>query len=228
MNARRFLALIGVGLVLAAAAAFLLLRPSGAQSAALDSRQRAMELLGAHLAKIQPDAKVLVLSNPFAKESGFLNEKALFEKAGLRGLRRGLGAKASVEVVFPEILPEYFANPQSVMIPSDSRTPLSFLIRPASVDALAEAHPGHRFIVSLIGLPAGVDQLKLWDSKDPHAFALLLPDLRLLGPPARTLEAFQQGKLLAAVAEDESGAPFLVTRENIEAVLERQPKALGF
>jgi hypothetical protein len=133
-----------------------------------------------------------------------------------------------VKVVFPEIRPEYFANPESVIIPPDSRTPLSFLVRPDSVDELADAHPECTVIVSLIGLPAGVDRLKIWDEKDPRCFALLQPDLRLLGPPANAVEAFQRGKLLVAVAEDfQSGDPLIVTRDNVVEVLKRQPKALG-
>ena len=57
----------------------------------------------------------------------------------------------------------------------------------------------------------------------------LLPDLRVLGPPAKAVEAFQTGKLLAAVDHDAaSGAPLVVTRDNVEAVLQRQPKALGY
>ena len=134
-----------------------------------------------------------------------------------------------MKVVFPEIRPEYFTDPQSVSIPSDSPTPLSFLMEPGSVDRLAEAHPECQVIVSLIGLPAGVGQLKIWNEKDPRCFALLLPDLRLVGPPAKAVEAFQRGKLLAAVVEDgETRDPLIVTRDNVVDVLKRQPKALGY
>ncbi len=189
-----------------------------------------MELLGARIAKLRPECKVLVLSNPFTKDSSYLNEKNQYERASLRGLRKGLGGRSSVMVVFPEIRPEYFSNPQSVFIPPDSRTPLSFLMRPESVDQLAEAHPDYRVIVSLIGLPSEVDKLKIWSENDPRAFALLLPDLRLLGPPAKAVEAFQRGKLLAAVTEDsfQSADPLIITRDNVVEVLQRQPKALGY
>ncbi len=215
--------------VVAVAALAFLARPSGPQSVALAARQRAMEMLGERIAKLRPECKVLALSNPFAKASGYLDEKSQFERAGLRGLRQGLGGRSPVKVVFPEIRPEYFAHPESVIIPPNSRTPLSFLMQSASVDQLAAAHPECRVIVSLIGLPAGVDQLKIWDEKDPRSFALLLPDLRLLGPPAVTVEAFQRGKLLAAVVEDvQSGGPLIVTRDNVEEVLKRQPKTLGY
>jgi len=227
MSAKRNIVLAS-GLVVVAAMA-LVACSANPKSAALAARQQAMELLGARLAKLRPECQVLVLSNPFTKKSGYFNEKSQYERAGLRGLRKGLGRRCPVQVVFPEIRPEYFAHPQSVIIPPDSRTPLSFLMQPASVDQLAAAHPKCGVIVSLIGLPAGVEGLKIWNEKDPRCFALLLPDLRLLGPPAKAAEAFQRGKLLAAVVEDlQSGGPLIVTRDNVVEILRRQPKALGY
>ena len=189
-----------------------------------------MEMLGARIAKLCPECKVLVLSNPFTKESGYFNEKRQYERAGVRGLRKGLGGRSPVTVVFPEIRPEYFVNPQSVLIPPDSQTPLSFLMQPVSVDQLAESHPECRVIVSLIGLPVGVDQLKIWNEKGPRCFALLSPDLRVLGPPAQVVAAFQRGKLLAAVAENclQPADPLIVTQDNVVEVLKLQPKALGY
>ena len=229
MNAKQTI-FLAAGLALVALVAVVFVAgPYSPKRAALSARQDAMEMLGARIAKLRPECKVLVLSNPFSKKSGFLNEKSQFERAGLRGLHKGLGGHSRVTVAFPEIRPEYFANPQSVPIPPESRTPLSFLILPASVDQLAEAHPECRVIVSLIGLPLGVDRLKIWNKVDPRCFALLLPDLRLLGPPAKAVEAFQCGKLLAVVAEEfASGDPLIATRDNVVEVLERHPKALGY
>jgi hypothetical protein len=189
-----------------------------------------LETLGGYIAKTRPGCKVLVLSNPFTKDSGYRDPKAQFERAGLRGLRKGLGSRASSTVAFPVIRPEYFTDPQSVLIPGDSRTPLSFLMQPGSVERLADAHPDCTVIVSLIGLPFGVDQEKIWHEDDRRCFALLLPDLRLLGPPARAVESFQRGKILAAISEDalHPGNLLLITRENVLEVLQRQPSALGY
>jgi hypothetical protein len=229
VSANRNIVLVAGLVVVAVAAVFFLTRSSSPKGAALAARQHAMEALGARIAKLRPDCKVLVLSNPFAKKSGYLDEKNQFERAGLNGLRKGLGRHSTVKVVFPEIRPEYFSNPQSVTIWPDSRTPLSFLMQPASLDQLAEAHPECRVIVSLIGLPAGVDRLKIWSEKDPRSFALLLPDLRLIGPPEQAVAAFQRGKLLAAVGDDsQPGDPLIITRDNVVEVLKRQPKALGY
>lgn len=218
--------------VVAAAAAVLVFLPfrSTPKNAALAARQAAMEKLGASIAKRRPGCKVLVLSNPFTKDSGFLEPKAQFERAGVRGLRDGLGENASVTVVFPEVSAEYRADPQSVFVPPDSRTPLSFLVPPASVEQLADAHPECSIIVSLIGLPAGMDQAKLWNEKDPRCFALLLPDLRVLGSPEQAADAFRRGKILAAVADDtlRPGNHLVITSDNVQEVLQRQPAILGY
>lgn len=227
MSAKRY-ALLVIGLA-AVAAMVLLTRPASPKGAALNARQRGMELLGARIAKLRPQCKVLVLSNPFAKESGYLSENSRFERAGLRGLRIGLGRSSPVKIVFPEVRPEYFTNRQSIIIPPDTSTPLSFLMQPESLDKLAEAHPECRVIVSLIGLPAGVRNLKIWEENDQRCFALLLPDLRVVGTPADVLGAFQRGKLLTAVVGDsESNESLIVTKENVADVLEHQPRALGY
>jgi hypothetical protein len=221
---------LACALVAVAIAAMALLRgTSGSKSTALAARERTTEALGACIAKLGPSCKVLVLSNPLIQKAGYLNEKSRYERAGLRGLRKGLGRHIPVTVVFPEIRTEYYTDRQSIVLPPDCRTPLSFVIQPGSVDQLAATHPDCQVIVSLIGLPEGVENLKVWGEKDPRCFALLLPDLRVLGPPAKAMEDFQRGKLLAAVAQDsQSGDPLLVTRDNIKTVLERQPNLLGY
>ncbi len=195
---------------------------------ALAKREHIMESLGISIAKLRPQCKVLVLSNPFTKTTGYLNEISQFERAGLHGLRKGLGS-LPVTVVFPEIRPQFFTDRQSIILPPNCRTPLSFVIEPGSLDSLADAHPECNVIVSLIGLPVGTDQLKIWGEKDPRSFAMLMPDLSVLEPPAKAVEDFQRGKLLAAVAEDnKTKDALIITRDNVAAVLETQPIALGY
>jgi hypothetical protein len=222
--------LISSAVALAAAALVIFVpRTSGPKTAALAARERAMELLGQRITELRPGRNILVLSNPFTRKSGYLSERNQYERAGVSGLRKGVAGRATITVVFPEIRQEYFDNPQSIPLPPDTRTPLSFLMDPASVERLAEAHPECGVIVSLIGLPARVDTLTLWNEKDPRSFALLLPDLRLLGAPAVAVGSFQCGKLLAAVIEDiHSGAPRVATRENVVELLEQQPRAFGY
>lgn len=230
MTSKKQNVLATLGLVVVALVVIvLLLRPSGAQGTALRARENATRLLGARIATLRPDCRVLVLSNPFVKDLGYLNEMAQFERAGLNGLRAGLGSKRNVKVVHPEIRPEHFQAPGSILIPPDSRNPLSFLILPASVQALALANPECDIIASLIGLPVEIEQLGIWDANDRRSFALLLPDLRLLGSPEKVVEAFRRGKLLVVVTEvSGSPEPLIVTQDNVAEVLERTPKALGF
>ncbi len=208
---------------------FLLSRRATPESEALSARREAMKLLGAQIIKLRPNANVLVLGNPFSRDAGVFDERKQFERAALRGLRDGLGRSPSITVVFPEIKPEYVANPASVMIPPDSKTPLSFIIKSDAVDQLAAAHPECNVIVSLIGLPVGIERLKVWDQKNPISLGLLLPDLRWLGGPAETVAAFQRGKLLAAVFEKPgTNEHLVVTGENIAPLMQQQPKLLGF
>jgi hypothetical protein len=229
MSAKRIIVLACGLAVMVTGAIALLARTSSPKSAGLAERERAMEALGACIARLRPHCQVLVLCNPFAKTAGYLDAKTQFERAALAGLRKGLGRRVPVTAVFPEIRAEYYTDRQSLFLPPECRTPLSFAIRPASVNQLAEAHPQCQVIVSLIGLPSGVEQLDIWSDKDPRCFALLLPDLRVLGPPKKAVGAFQAGKLLAAVDRDAaSGDPLIVTRDNVEAVLQRQPQALGY
>jgi hypothetical protein len=226
---KKWIIAIACGLAVVTGAILMLAGASSPRNAALSSREQAMEALGACIAKLSPQCKVLVLSNPFIKDAGYLNEKSQYERAAVRGLRRGLGRNIPVTVVFPEIRAEYFTDRQSIILPPDCRTPLSFAMQASSVDQLTESHPECQVIVSLIGLPVGVDQLKIWSEKDPRCFGLLLPDLRVLGPPAKAIEDFQRGKLLAAVTQDaRSGDTLIVTRDNVQTVLERQPKSLGY
>ena len=203
--------------------------PTSPKSAALSVREHLLAVLGAEIAKVRPQAKVLLLSNPFAEKAGTFNEKTQFERAGIRGLRKGLGKGSTVTVVFPEVRPEYLSNPGSIPIPPDSKTPLSFLIQPASIDRLAEANPECTVIVSLIGLPVGVNELKLWSEIDSRSFALLMPDLRVVGTPNDTLAAFHRGKLLAAVYENPAtGEPLIVNQTNIARILAESPRTLGY
>lgn len=233
MNARRtIIAALGIGAIIAFGALGLRFFASarGPAGSALVARREAMRQLGERITKLKPGTKALVLANPFAKDSGFFDEKRRFEQAAVEGLIQGFGSASNVKVVLPQLRPEYLANPQSVVIPPDTRTPLSFLVQAGSVEQLADANPDHRVIVSLIGLPMEIDQLKIWAVSDVRSFALLEPDLRLLGAPETAALAFENGKILAAVAEDpaSAGAPLVITRENIRTVLQKSPKALGY
>ena len=229
MSGKKAIILLLCTTAVVALAAVFLPRGASPKGSALSAREHALRLLGGRIAELRPGCKVLVLSNPFTRESSYLGQSSTFERVGLRGLRKGLGRQSPVKVVFPEIRPEFTTNPQSIQVPADSRTPLCYIIRPESVEQLAESNAECGVIVTLIGLPVGVEGLKLWSEKDPRCFAMLFPDLRHLGPPEQVMAAFERGKLLAAVVEDaRSGEPLIVTRENIAEVLKKQPRVFGY
>ncbi len=198
-------------------------------AAHLDSRHEAMRLLGEFLGRERPGQNVLLFANPFTLKPEASTKIMEHDAMGYHGLKAGLQDRVTLTKVFPNILADYERDPSVVFIPPASKTPLSFVINPRSWDDLANAHPDHTVLVSLIGLPKGVEQLELWKENDPRTVALLLPDFRILGRPAEVIALFEKGKLLAAVIEDsETGLPVLVSKANIAQLLKEQPKAFGY
>jgi hypothetical protein len=195
---------------------------------AVKARQSAMQRLGESLSSGIGENPVLVLSNPYAQRSGQSKTIRQFEAAGIEGLKLGLGEATQVEVVFPEIRPEYREHPERAVFPPNTKTPLSFLMEGASLDQLAAAHPSSDLIVSLIGLPVGIDQLQVWKGGE-HRFGLLLPDLRVLGSKGKVLEAIKSGKIAAVVVDDpQSQEALVIDSTNVEEVLANRPQLLGF
>ncbi len=172
----------------------------GPRGIALTERELATEVLGQYLARHYPGKKVLVLSNPFTQQKGQRKEIYQFEEAGLRGLRRGLGQRLVVEaVVFPELRPEFFQDPSSAYIDPRTTTPLSYLMAEGALDAVWRRHPGAELIVSLIGLPVNLKQTEAWRNPNGPKFALLLPDLRMVGDQETVREALEARKIAAII-----------------------------
>lgn len=159
-----------------------------------------------------------------------------FEKAGIEGLRRGFGAKTDMRVVFPKLRPEAISNPGSIPIDSATKTPLSFLVEDNSFDELVSRNRDCQVAVSLIGLPLKMQSSTVWKGSEAPRFGLLLPDWRMIGDAKMIRDAFQNGKLLAAVVAKPGGAPedapatgdyrtefgsrfILVTKANIDSLL---------
>jgi hypothetical protein len=208
----------------------------------LTHREVAMEYLGRYLASQYPGKKVVVLSNPFSQESGHPREIYQFEKAGLRGLKRGLGKSVAIEaVVFPELKPGFVEDHGSVFIDPQTTTPLSYVVTDEALDKIAGAHPQAELLVSLIGLPLNVKQTEAWKSANPTKFALLLPDLRIVGDEDAIRDAISSGKI-AAMVMNKPGAPaedqpiskdsrmefdrrfLLVNRDTIDRLLQAYPR----
>jgi hypothetical protein len=156
----------------------------------LDQRELATRVLGNYLAEKYHGQKAMVFSNPFSRKPGQPRVVYQFEKAGLRGLRRGLEPSVSIEaVVFPEIRPEFLRNPSAVYIDPTTTTPLSYVTTETAWDALIQQHPGADLVVSLIGLPANLRRTETWRRESGKKFALLLPDLRMVGDSAAIRQA---------------------------------------
>jgi hypothetical protein len=173
----------------------------------LTQRELAMEYLGRYLASQCPGKKAVVLANPFSQKSGQPRDVYRFEKAGLQGLQRGLGKSVVIETVaFPELKAGFVENPRSVFIDPRTTTPLSYVVTDDALDKIAEAHPQAELLVSLIGFPLNVRQTEIWKSGNPRQFALLLPDLRMVGDEGAVREAILSGKI-AAFVMNKPGAP---------------------
>ena len=208
---------------------FIFLRPASSYSLHLDSRFESMRLLGEYVQKQAPGESVLLIGNPFVTRPDATEKIQDHDSIGHKGLKAGLGETATLTKVYPELSQGYQQNPNAVFIPPQSKTPLSFIIDASSFQNLAEANAGHQVIVSLIGLPNGIQKQAIWKESDPTKFALLLPDFRLLGRSSDVLKQFEKGKILAVVIKDaETGEPFIVHKDNAAAVFKSQPKSFGW
>ncbi|HNQ88222.1 MAG TPA: hypothetical protein PKM73_06390 [Verrucomicrobiota bacterium] len=207
---------------------------------AVDRRVIALRILGEHLAGTLPGGKVLVVGNPFSQLPNQPAEVQAFETAAVKGLEAGAAGRMTIlGTAYPALTPAARQDPSSVPLPPDASTPLSFMTEEGSWDTLLRNRPGTEILVSLIGLPAGLTQIEAWRQATPR-WALLLPDLRLLGDPESVRTAFRSGKILGAVL-NRPGAPaelkgiesdphreferrfLLVTATNIDTVLQQYP-----
>ena len=231
-------AFLALALAIVAGRYFLRSQP---QRHALHARELAARGLAEYLARTQPGQRALVMSNPFIHRAGTDRRIIETEEAGVRGLRTGWGNQVTIgAVVLAELKPGALEDPRSVPIDPETTTPLSYLVAPDAFDQAARAHPGCGLMVSLIGLPADLDRCEVWRAPGAPAFALLLPDLRMVGGTAAVVQAVKSGKLLAFVLRKPGGpgddtpagkdfeAEFarrfvLVTRESVEQVIQEQP-----
>ncbi len=215
---------------------FIFLLPGCTDSAPLSERELATTVLAQESAKVVRPKKVLVISNPFSEQPGRPEQVYEFEKAGVAGLEEGFGKDVKIEVVFPQLKPEVLKDPRSVQVDPQSPTPLSFLVSEQAFSEVLQKYPDADLVVSLIGLPLNLASFKEWNQPDKPQFALLFPDWRIIGNQPAITRAFQSGKLVTAVVrkpipEEREGDPkaqfdgkyFLVTRANVESMLQEHP-----
>jgi len=234
-------ALLFVALVAAGFALWFFLKPDP-QGNAVRVREIATRGLAEHLARTHPGKKALIVSNPFTERKDTAKAIVEMEQAGIRGLRGGFGQSVSMAAIaFPELKPEARENPRALLTDVETSTPLSYLMTPGAFDQLASKHPDSEIIVSLIGLPLEIARCEVWKAAGPPRFALLLPDLKVIGDAVAVIGAMKSGKLAAFVLV-RPGAPgddttpgrdlkaefekrfLLVTAENVEQVLQAHPK----
>ena len=201
---------VGIALAVAAFAAWHFTR-NDEQSAAFRSRRAAARTMAEYLARKFPGPRVVVISNPFT-QFGASPDTIKMEQAGIEGLREGFGKKATVKVVVPELKPAARSDPRSLLVDPTTPNPLSYLVIEDSFDKLATDCD---VVVSLIGLPAALDRVQCWQKAGKPAFALLLPDLRIIGDVRAPLKT---GKLAAfAMLKPKTKDEFLlVTPENVD------------
>ncbi len=167
---------------------------------ALRARALATRGLAEHLARTHPGKRALIVANPFIQQGATARAIVATEAAGIRGLREGFGSNVTVAAVaLPDLRPEARDNPRALLAGTETTTPLSYLVAPGAFDQLARQHPDCELIVSLIGLPADLSRCEVWHNPGPPQFALLLPDLRMVGDAAAVESALKSGKLAALV-----------------------------
>lgn len=234
-------ALIFLALAIVGAAVWFFTR-ADSQGTALQTRELAARGLAEEIVRSQPGSRMLVLSNPFTQRPDIAKAIADMEQAGLAGLRAGLGTKATIgAVAFPELRPEARENPAALLSDVETTTPLSFLVAPDAFDKLIKLHGDCAVVVSLIGLPAELNQCEAWNAAAPTKFALLLPDFRGIADAPAVIKAVKSGKLVAFVLP-KLGAPasdapvgkdwkaefakrfVLVTTANVEQVVATSPE----
>lgn len=188
--------------------------------------------------------RAMILSNPFTQRPGIEKRIVQMEEAGLRGLRSTLEGRVAIgAVVHPELRPEARENPRAVHIDPETTTPLSYLVATDAFDRAVQGHPDCEVVISLIGLPVELEKCDAWKREGSPVFALLLPDLRMVGGADAVVAAVKAGKLTAIVLRRPDGvadgvppgkdfkAEFerrfvLVTRENAEEVARKWPGLL--
>jgi hypothetical protein len=201
--------------------------------------------LADYLARTFPGSRALVISNPYISKKKVASYVIEQEKSGLEGLRAGFGDKVTLaDVVYPELKPEAESDPRSVPMDAGVTTPLSYLVTDRAFDQLVEQHPNCDLVVSLIGMPANLDQVKCWTQKGSPKFALLLPDLDVMGGVAAVEQALESGKLTAfvelkagfsqegTISSAELKSEFekrflLVTPDNFNSIVQTEPELLG-
>ena len=212
--------------VVACAIAFLLHGGSAGQNDAVQAEMKCVAsssyVLAKHLSKTMPGAKVLVVTDK-------IDEKNAFQQAKIKALKEAL-SPAITDVVFD--VPPVKASPAGITI--------SDVMVAADMDKLFAKHKDRNLIITLIGLPADMKNMKIWnqflrDKKKTPKLAIIPGDVYSLG-------AFiQSGLIVGAVVSnpdyhyvDDAPVPktyeeafkryLLITPQNVLNIRKKYPK----
>jgi len=215
---------------------FLMNPDRRAWSQSFTERNAVTRELANYLVTSEAGTSVLIIGNPFTQFPDQPEAISNYEKAGISGLKKGFGRSIKIEaVVYPELKPEARTNPWAIKRDNRTTTPLSYLIATTAFDDLAIAHPNCDLIVSLIGLPADIQDVNFLRHENGPKLALLLPDLWMIGDTEAIRTAFTAGHIAAAVVKrphanvsDDGQKNFdqvyiLLTGENIDEFIEEYP-----
>ncbi len=191
------------------------------RSGALGKRQDLTYVLGTEISKRFPNENVIILANPFKRHS-----HSDFDLKGITGLKNGLENSTIVQVIYPEIIEQYKENPGAVPLPIDTKTPLSFMINTLALDSAIGKHQDHSIIVSLIGIPFGVQKTKFWNSNF-YKLVLIEPDFRVIGNLENAKNAFYTDKISLVCIHDDKDIN-IIDKSNVINILNNKKYLLGY
>jgi hypothetical protein len=200
---------------------------------ARNERSDAARLLGEALAKQFPGGRAVIIGNPYIAEDERPGPLKAEQVAGIKGLKKGFRGEIDIlDVVTPAMRDGAMINPRSLYYDPTSTTPLSYLMAPDAFDVVAREHPQATILISLVGMAWEPQKLNLWKADDGPAIGLLLPDLRVIGTTEQVRQAFQSGRIAAAVLAnprgENSNEPYLVaTQDSIDALIREYPAILN-
>lgn len=190
--------------IFSALLAVLALAGCGGDPAAreLDARERMARSLASALPPELARAPLRIVANPYINKPGVSPDAERYHRAVLRGLSAGLGrAIREDEVVFPELRPGAWDQPERFLLGKALRTPLTLLMTPDAFDHLPAAHPDARLFISIVGVPEGLMQSAIWTDSRAPVLALYLPDFSAVPDAKGWRGAFERGRIAAAVLE---------------------------
>lgn len=168
----------------------------------LDARARAARSLASAIPAEHAAGRIIIVANPFIRKEGSPPDVIKYHKAVVGGLEKGL--KRSIrgeDIVFPTLRDGAWDHPERFLTGRSWRTPLTPMMEASTFDEIARAHPDARLLISIVGLPEGIERTAIWTNSTLPALALYLPDWRVVPDPKAWGSAIERGRIVAMVIE---------------------------